>query len=710
MMSRQIEIGKHLAVLREQAGLKQNELARRIEWSAAVLSRVETGERALSDEELVGILNGIGSPDALKVQNQLARQWVILPEPSLSDVDADLLWEAEQAAQKIHELAESPDVKQFFERRLVRYKEELLTAAARVAEKRYRVAFIGTIAAGKSTAICRAERLELPTLKGMPKAVLETGSGGITICEVHLRRGPGYGLIIEPCPEDELRQHVTDYANVLLNTGRSALAADDPDNDGSSTGISREVARALRNMAGLKKRRTEKKPDGTIVPGFDDERTLAEAFPEVKALCIELLDRMELHKRDRRDLWHVDTTGRSPLEWLQEKFELVNNGRHPEFTLPKRIELVLPSSILGDDALSVTLIDTQGIDDAERADLEQHFDDPHSIVVLCSVFNEAPQVQIRGLLKRAQEGGVRTLGSHVGILVLPRPGDALNVKDNGFPVATAEEGYIVKGEEVELKLQPLGLKDLPTFFFNSAEDDPDTLRRFIRDRISAVREYHRNSVRQIIADAHALLANYEREQAAEIMRAAARRLEVWLTTNTKLNERPTRHVQDSLLAAIGNAHPRSIAASIVRAGEWPNLDYSHQLSHGARRVATQLIQPKLIALKEVAENLLQDDEMADAFDLIRQCLRAAEAGFDKMVRKVQLVGQSIHADEMRLDVAFWQACECERGRGYRDRIKEKNNSWFSDANMGEGDKRVVSLIQEAWDETIASVRALITHE
>jgi transcriptional regulator with XRE-family HTH domain len=710
MMSRQIEIGKHLAVLREQAGLKQNELARRIEWSAAVLSRVETGERALSDEELVGILNGIGSPDALKVQNQLARQWVILPEPSLSDVDADLLWEAEQAAQKIHELAESPDVKQFFERRLVRYKEELLTAAARVAEKRYRVAFIGTIAAGKSTAICRAERLELPTLKGMPKAVLETGSGGITICEVHLRRGPGYGLIIEPCPEDELRQHVTDYANVLLNTGRSALAADDPDNDGSSTGVSREVARALRNMAGLKKRRTEKKPDGTIVPGFDDERTLAEAFPEVKALCIELLDRMELHKRDRRDLWHNDTTGRSPLEWLQETFELVNNGRHPEFTLPKRIELVLPSSILGDDALSVTLIDTQGIDDAERADLEQHFDDPHSIVVLCSVFNEAPQVQIRGLLKRAQEGGVRTLGSHVGILVLPRPGDALNVKDNGFPVATAEEGYIVKGEEVELKLQPLGLKDLPTFFFNSAEDDPDTLRSFIRNRISAVREYHRNSVRQIIADAHALLANYEREQAAEIMRAAARRLEVWLTTNTKLNERPTRHVQDSLLAAIGNAHPRSIAASIVRAGEWPNLDYSHQLSHGARRVATQLIQPKLIALKEVAENLLQDDEMADAFDLIRQCLRATEAGFDKMVRKVQLVGQSIHADEMRLDVAFWQACECERGRGYRDRIKEKNNSWFSDANMGEGDKRVVSLIQEAWDETIASVRALITHE
>ena len=41
---------------------------------------------------------------------------------------------------------------------------------------------------------------------------------------------------------------------------------------------------------------------------------------------------------------------------------------------------------------------TQGIDDvAGRADLEQHFDDAHSIVVLCSRFEEAPSVHIRHL-------------------------------------------------------------------------------------------------------------------------------------------------------------------------------------------------------------------------------------------------------------------------------------------------------------------------
>ena len=63
------------------------------------------------------VLSGIGTPDALKLQELLARKWEILPEPDLANPDADLLWQAEQAAQQIHTLAERPDVKQFFERR-----------------------------------------------------------------------------------------------------------------------------------------------------------------------------------------------------------------------------------------------------------------------------------------------------------------------------------------------------------------------------------------------------------------------------------------------------------------------------------------------------------------------------------------------------------------------------------------------------------------
>ena len=710
-MSRQAEVGQHLAMLREKAGYKQNELARRIEWSPAVLSRVEGGERPLTDDELESIVSGIGTPEALNLKDLLARQWRIIPEPPLADPDAELLWNAETTAQKIHALAESPDVKQFFERRLVRYQEELSAAAGLVANKSYRVSLLGTIAVGKSTAICRAESLEIATPKGMPKTVLETGSGGITICEVHLRKGPQYGLIIEPCPEDELRRHVMDFANFLLNSGKAPLAPDDADTEGETVGISREVERAIRNMAGLRKRRAEKKPDGTVIPASDDGKKLAEEFPDPKALCVELLARMELHKRDKRVVWYADNVGRPQLEWLQETFEFVNNGRHPEFTLPKRIEMVVPNTVLGEEALSVTLIDTQGIDDvAERADLEQHFDDPHTVVVLCTHFNEAPSTQIRQLLTRAKEGGVRTLDSHVGILVLPRPGDALKVKDNGYLVETAEEGCLVKEEEVQLKLHPLGLSHLPIEFFNSAEDSPDNLRSFIQARIEAVREHHRNTVREIIDGAQALLSNYEREQSREIMRAAAHRLKVWLTHNTEVSATSAHHVQDSLIAAVTRAHPRTISASVTRTGEWPNLNYPHQLSHGARRIATQMIEPKLNSLKEIAKNLLDDKEMTDAFDLIRQCVRVADDSFNRLMRKAQIVGQSIYADELRLDSVFWQGCESESGRGYRDRINARNSEWFQGRQGSGGDARVVAIVREAWAETLQSVRDLIVQE
>ena len=104
-MTRDAVIGSQLATLREKAGFRQNELAKKLEWSAAVLSRVESGERAAASEELEIILRGIGTPEAARLGEIVNRRWEILPEPPLNDLDSDLLWEAELAAKKIHALA-----------------------------------------------------------------------------------------------------------------------------------------------------------------------------------------------------------------------------------------------------------------------------------------------------------------------------------------------------------------------------------------------------------------------------------------------------------------------------------------------------------------------------------------------------------------------------------------------------------------------------
>ena len=51
----------------------------------------------------------------------------------------------------------------------------------------------------------------------------------------------------------------------------------------------------------------------------------------------------------------------------------MNNGRHPEFTLPRRIEVVVPFPLVSGTDLSIRMIDSKGIDrTAARADLEAH--------------------------------------------------------------------------------------------------------------------------------------------------------------------------------------------------------------------------------------------------------------------------------------------------------------------------------------------------
>jgi hypothetical protein len=520
-------------------------------------------------------------------------------------------------------------------------------------------------------------------------------------------------LIVEPSTNDEVRRHVTDFANFLLNPSQPAHVNEDADSGSGSPGISREVERAIRYMANLRRKRSEKKPDGTVIPPVDDARELAKTMADSKALAVEILARMELHKRDRRDIWFGDSSSKDALEWLQEAFERINNGRHPDFTLPKRIDLIVPNPVLGDRVLAVTLIDTQGIDDiAGRADLEQHFDDPHTVVVLCTIFNEAPATSVQQLLTRAKDAGVRALHNHAAIVALPRPGEALAMKDNGIGVDTATEGYQLKGDEVALKLHSLGMPDVAVTFFNASEDDPAELRAFLNGRIERVRASHRSTLREIIRGANELLVNYEKEQARETMEEAARRLTIWLNGNAALDLKSTDHIEDSLVSTVRSAHARSVYASIVRNGDWHNLAYGHQLSHGARRMATRLLEPKLEAFQTIAQNLLDDDELADAHDLIRQTVRYLEDGFDTVVRKAQLVGQSIHADDMTGDAPFWEGCRQEWGQGshsggYRVRINRHNVQWFDTPQGSNADTRVIEVVTQTWDEAVTAVRKLL---
>jgi transcriptional regulator with XRE-family HTH domain len=445
------QLGHRLAQLRERTGVTQAELARRITWSQAVLSRIEAGERLVSDDELTMLLSAIATNEASELAIILSREWRNLPRPPLDHPDQQLLWRAEEAVTRLRVAEASPEAHPAFRTRLDEYVNEIDRLARLLLRRDHHLAFIGSIGIGKSTAICRATDLQVTNAQGRQVAVLETGAGGITLCEVHLGHGPGYGIKIEPRSHDDIRCDVEDFVDQLLHSGGTPAGEDDV-----ITAVPREIDRAIRNMASLTQKKT-KGVDGKWIR-TDPAKELAAELPDRRDLAVEVLTRMNLHRRDRRDAWHTADVAAAPLDWLKSTFEAINNGRHPEFSLPSRIDIVVPQLFEVED-LAIGITDTRGIDQPlARADLEVLLEDPHTVSILCSGFNDAPSQPIQHLLQRARDINNPQIETNASVLVLARPDEALAVKDeSGFAAESTDEGYELKGEQVSNALMPYRL-------------------------------------------------------------------------------------------------------------------------------------------------------------------------------------------------------------------------------------------------------------
>ena len=715
MTTTNIEIGAYLARLRDKAGLKQNELAGKVTWSPAVLSRVESGERALSPDELDAILNVIGTEEALGFKETADRVWKHLPRPPLGHPDEAILWRAEQALGMVKELAESPEIKNVIAKRLEAFLSEINSAARLVLKTAHNVAFVGKIGVGKTTVLCRLAGLEVLKVD-RPEPVLAVGSGRTTVCEVRLQQGSGYGLHVEPMDADAFHREVLEFANVLTNAPEEE-SPEQEEGGQDAQGTSEEIVRVIRNMSGLTVG-VRRLPDGKRDLA-DQAKQLAEEFTDPITLAGEILGRIQLQRRTGRQLWYPENSGQEPLMWLKETFEQLNNGRHPEFALPKRIDIGVPHTmneeqrtILGEGPLSICLVDTKGIDaTTERADLGEYFNEPGTLMVLCSSFNDTPSTEVQELLSRAKDAGFSHLDTKAVILSLPRPDEALATKDaQGIPAESALEGYELKGDQAEFHLQSRKLPHAGVTFFNVREDNPQDLIDFLMNQVERIRKRQQARLEEVISGAHELVENVDEAKVQE----AAHWMTVWLDNNQDIDDLATR-LENNLIAAITRAHASSVRASVRRQGDWQNLNHSYQLGFGARVMAARAVAPKLDDFKAITEILLQNDELEPAFGLVRQARRILEDGVASLLLSSELLGRRIYIQHLEPDWAFWQWCDNQWGRGYvdglgyRDRVARHHRKWFSDDGR-DFQAMMQDLVEREWRQISARLSAILDPE
>lgn len=706
----EVPVGRYLADVRDEAGMTQANLANRVTLSTATLSRIESGEKTATEEEVGTILKAIGSPKAKGLSEYLKQEWDQIDRPAFDHPERTVLWEANLMLRKLDKLRNDPDVKGVFIRQMDLYDKEIRRLCQFLRSRNHQVAFIGGIGVGKSTAICKlAGLLKTAEEKLDRQIVLETGAGGITLCEVHITQGPKYGIRIVPRSEDSIRKDVEDFADYLFRVARperTTAAASDAE-DGDPLGISKEVVRAIRNMAGLTEKRKEE--NGRRVR-TDPAKELAEKYDTSRELAIQILTRMDLLRRNRRDAWYPDDYPHPPTHWLQQVFSELNNGRSPEFTLPQKIEVVIPYPVFESRDLPLRLIDTKGIDQtAERQDLECHLDDARTLVVLCSRFNDAPEVAIQTLLNRAQDSGVRDISLKTVLLVLARPEEALAVKhDDGTRVEDEIEGYELKGDQVKLRLTQKGLADLGIEFFNARDEAAESLRDRLVAKIVQQRQSYAAQLSQLSNAVERLIEYRKNEEVKAVFEHVSTDLNSWIDQHRSLSV-SDEGMQEPLIAAINATRYASrVRAAVRRYGNWPDLDYYHHLAFGVRKLAVEQIGGKLNRFEVIVENLMGNDDLSAAKEFLERVISSVDAEVDEAYKRVQTAGRDTFKQTLEEDFELWGKCEQRwgQGQGYRDAISVMTDERFQ-SNYEESHRRVRKLIEDEWEKIVVLLESML---
>ncbi len=693
------DLGQTLSKLRNDAGLKQSDISRSLAVDPSRVSRIETGDFSPTREEIEAYLKAVGTNDALRYIDFLEQDWRLLLRPSFWHPDQEDLWCAEHILQRLEAFRSKPDVPTPLLGQTDMYYNTVWNAAQYLAQTTHTIAYIGDIGVGKTTFVCTQSGLVLSEAdkSGLLQTVLEVGGGGITVCEVRIRQGATYGIIVDPLEDSEIYKLVGEFcAGLVYDSSRETS------DEIQEMGVAREIDRAIRNMAGLTRTR-RKDADGKPIK-IDPARELADQFGKdrLDEFRAEVSERLKLWKRLRREVWSTAPTDAESLHWLKQIFAAINNGRHPEFSLPKRMHIIVPYQFLPMSQYDLEIVDTKGVDKvAIRPDLQSFADDPRAVTVLCSNFKSAPDVSLQGYIEHLTSIGTeRALDERVMLLVLPKSAEALAMKDDAGEVAESEEeAYDFKRDQVEATLRKFGFGNIPIHFSNVMSDDPNTFSQAVIAQIGVIRSKQAKRISNIESAVEQLIENQEQEYALAAQRAVNKSLRIFIEQYNRLPDR-RRRVQDTLMNAVTDIHQRTLWASVRRSGSWDNFDVYYYLGSGGAADARLRTNTIFQEVEGLVKNKLGDHDLAPAHSFLKELSVNIILWRESFLEAVRRSGELTFRPALEDDDAFWSLCEgiYGQGRAFRREVKEKLQDWFESDEHHHLHTAFEERVQRAWHQ------------
>jgi predicted ATPase len=538
------------------------------------------------------------------------------------------------------------------------------------------IVFIGNIGIGKSSLISVAANLlvdKKPTDKTSLKknSILSIGANRTTVCEVSIRAPQAEEtgklcLLIEPVTEEEMRKEIAIYAETewYRRQPDAVFKGEEP--------TPQEIQRVIRNMTDYteyhltdgEKRRTVR-PLDEVIPRFDSHETFLE----------HLLERANLSGRTKTAWWWNEYNVEN-LQALKTIFENINQGKEPTAMLPRNMTVVVPDP-LPTTGLELTLIDTRGLDSPveSRADLYKYMHNPHSIIVLCAPFENAPGESLRALLHSMNaDAELRQAIPRTLLVLVDRDyAEQVNGADND-----REFGQDLKIEECHRALESAGLPGIigkeHIIAFDALQDDRNRLQIAIDNCLSRLRQTVEDELDKWMSEAQQFLKSAtDKEQS----NAVDEKLKETMAQHLLPSDAPLRNPLSGLYAAIQATRYASVVyASCRRNGAYSNLNLYAAIRAKASREATQwldkLISPVLNKLEELKES--------EKFEPVYISLR------ERQYQEARLKVIGDYADRIEKQVneklehdSIWNKCANEwgQGDGFKNRVLTHLEEWES---------------------------------